>query len=603
MQKLWNKWIIYINENIGRKLTCMMVPIMCIVVSVTILLVSFIYTRRLIANIERSTQYVTETFKLNMDFCTADVKNTLNVLSLDEDVRYLVTMNLEAMDYGRFLESQREVKDRLGAEIALKNYVQDIIIIGNNGYQYNYRTALEGDIKEKEWFVESVDKYKKGFQYILPHTVDYYKLNSAPSNNTLSIILSIYDENSCVGYVMCDLSMNSLMTLPLSSDFYRSMKAYLINMERQEYYDFQSQKIDNREDLPFMKYIENKDKDFLTIDQNFIVYSKMENSEWCIAVIYLYNEIISPAITAQKIGVVMLIISCLLIIALSQGISKSFRRPIDELLARIHQVENENFKPVDVNLEVNQPGEIIQIRKSFENMTKRINDLVHRVYLDEIYQKNMEYESLVNQVNPHFIYNVLQLIQAKAVLCENFEIDEIVVDLSRLMRYTMENKEKIVKIEDECCYIESYLNLYEKRYNNKFSYDIYIDKNLKSYPVLKFIMQPIVENCIKHGFKGLKRTGYICIRIYAEDQRVYFLTEDNGRGIPRTKLEQLMEYMKDMSDQELDCIGLKNTFQRLKLTYGDDAGIDICSVENEGTTVYCYIPFSQEVHNVQDYVC
>ena len=598
MQKLWNKWILYINENLGRKLTCMMVPIMCIVVSVTILLVSFSYTRRLIDNIERSTQYVTETFKLNMDFCIADVKNTLNVLSLDADVKYLVTMDLEAMDYGRFLESQREVKARLGAEIALKNYVQDIIIIGNNGYQYNYRTALEGYIKEKEWFAEAVDEDKKGFQYILPHTVDYYKTNSAPSDKTLSIILSIYNENECMGYVMCDLSMNSLLTLPLSSEIDRSMSAYLINIESQEYYDFQKLETYSRNDLPFMEYIERKDKDFLTVAQNFIVYSTMETSEWCIAVIYLYNDIISPAITAQKIGIIMLAISCLLIIVLSQGISKSFRRPIDELLVRIHQVENENFKPVDVELSVNQPGEIIQIRKSFENMTKRINDLVHRVYLDEIYQKNMEYENLVNQINPHFIYNVLQLIQAKAVLCDNFEIDEIVVDLSRLMRYTMGNKEKIVKIEDECHYIESYLNLYEKRYSNKFSYDICLDENLKNYPVLKFIMQPIVENCIKHGFKGLKRTGYIHIQIYVENQKVYFLTEDNGMGIPREKLEQLTGYMKDMADRELNCIGLKNTFQRLKLTYGSEAGIDISSVENEGTKVYCYIPFSQEEYNV-----
>ena len=121
---------------------------------------------------------------------------------------------------------------------------------------------------------------------------------------------------------------------------------------------------------------------------------------------------------------------------------------------------------------------------------------------------------------------------------------------------------------------------------------------LKNYQVLKFIMQPIVENCIKHGFKGLKRTGYIHIQIYVENQKLYFLTEDNGMGIPREKLEQLTEYMKDMADRELDCIGLKNTFQRLKLTYGDEAGIDICSVENEGTKVYCYIPFSQEEYNV-----
>ena len=95
VRKIWERSILFINKNIGRKLTCMMVPVMCITMSVTIILVNHIYMERFVKNIEEDTQYITDTFKLNMDFCTTDVKSFLNTLSINEHVKYLVTM-----DYG-----------------------------------------------------------------------------------------------------------------------------------------------------------------------------------------------------------------------------------------------------------------------------------------------------------------------------------------------------------------------------------------------------------------------------------------------------------------------------------------------------------------------
>lgn len=593
MRKIWERSILFINKNIGRKLTCMMVPVMCIIMSVTIILVNHIYMERFVKNIEEDTQYITDTFKLNMDFCTTDVKSFLNTLSINEHVKYLVTMDRSSMDYAKFLESQREIKRQLGSMAALKSYVQDVIIAGSNGYQYNYLTALKGSIIDTEWFRDSVDTEKKGFQYILPHEVDYYERGRSLSGKAISIVLPIQSEGACEGYVICDISMEKAAVLPSTVDKNTSMKTYLVNGSTKEYYDFQAGKNHAGNDAEFIKYLGEKERDFQIADQDFIVYSKMESSDWYIVAVYIYRDIIASAVAAQRIGIIMLFISCAAVGILSYMISRSFRKPIDELLHRIHQVEEENFKPMEAVLFQNQPGEIIQIRNSFEKMTRRIDDLVHKVYLDEIYQKNMEYENLVNQVNPHFIYNVLQLIQAKAVLNENYEIDDIVVALSRLMRYTMSNKDKIVTVKEECSYIESYLELYEQRYSHKFSYEISLEKELEPYPVLKFIMQPVVENCIKHGFKSLKREGYVKIRIFKNSGRVYFETEDNGNGIPAHKLKELLAYMEDTEDKKFDSIGLKNTYQRLKLTYGAEAGMQIESVEDTYTRVCCFIPYKE----------
>ncbi len=589
-KKMWKKIRLFINQNIGRKLTLMVVPVMCIVMAVTMILVNHVYMERYMKNIEEDTLYVTDTFKLNLDFCMEDVKSFLNTLSMHNAVKTMATMDMDHIDYPQLLACERQIRQQIGSITFLKSYVQDVIIVGNNGYQYNYLHSIKGNITDTAWFEKYVDREKKGFQYILPHKADFYENGRAELDEVLSIVLPIWSEKAQLGYVICDIYMKKAAVLPMNMGKTDDVRAYLVNSETRDYYDFLMEDNLYDKDGDITQYLHGKEHDFQIADQDFIIYSKMDASNWYIVVVYLYKDIIASAIAAQNIGFMMLAIGCMAIAVLGWFIAREFKKPIDELLIRIHQVEQHNFQTVEVPAEDIQPGEILQIRSSFEAMTKQIDELVHKVYLQEIYQKNIEYENLVNQVNPHFIYNVLQLIQAKAVLNENEGIDDIVVALSRLMRYTMENKDKIVTIKEECSYTESYLDLYQRRYSHKFSYEIAMEKDLELLPVLKFIMQPVVENCIKHGFKGLKREGHVKIHICRNEDKICFITEDNGKGIDKDKLEELQKYMQNADDRTFHSIGLKNTCQRLKLVYGEEAGIVLESAENEYTRVCCYIP-------------
>lgn len=590
MKHIYKKFQLFINQNIGRKLTFLMVPVMCIVMAVTIILVNHVYMQRYMKNIEEDTLYVTDTFKLNLDFCMEDVKSFLNSLSMSESVKSMVTMDMDHIDYSKMLACERQIRQQTGSLTFLKGYVQDVIIVGNNGYQYNYLHTIKGNITDTAWFQNYVDQDRKGFQYILPHKVDFYSNGIASSDEVLSIVLPIRGDKSRLGYVICDIYMEKAAALPVNMGETDDVRAYLVSSATGDYYDFQEKDIFHDKDGNITKYLGGNENDFQVADQDFIIYSKMAASDWYIVVVYLYKDIIAPAAAAQNIGFLMLAAGCAAIVILGWFIARQFRKPINELLRRIHQVEQQDFQPVEVPAADTQPGEILQIRNSFEAMTRQIDDLVHKVYLQEIYQKTIEYENLVNQVNPHFIYNVLQLIQARAVLNEDDEIDDIVVALSRLMRYTMENKDRIVTIKEECGYIESYLNLYQRRYSHKFSYEITLEKDVETLPVLKFIMQPVVENCIKHGFKGLKREGHVKIHVYRDKEKIYFLTEDNGKGIRPKRLEELRKYMENADDQSLHSIGLKNTCRRLKLVYGEEAGITLESTADEYTKICCYIP-------------
>lgn len=593
MKKLWKKMQSFINKNIGRKLLFMLIPTICAILAVSMILMNYIYMDRFVSTIEEDTQYITDTFQMNLDSCMEDVKSFLNQLSMNDSVKYLVSMDMEKPDYPKLLKCEREVKQKFGDIASSETYIQDLIVIGNNGFQYNYMPSLKSEITELDWYQKLSKKKKRGFHYVLPHDVDYYQTGRGPSGSAITIGIPVQGEEASEGFLLCDISLEKVAVLPNTGEK-GGMKAYLMDEETGSCYDFQTGEQKTETDNKYFNNIVGKNKGFFTSDKDFIVYSRMKNSPWYIVAVYLYKDIIDSAVTAQRTGFLMLLVSCIIMVVIANMISKSFRKPMDELLTRIHQVEQEDFRTVEIEMKQNQPGEILKIRNSFETMTKRIDDLVHKVYLDEIYRKNMEYENLVNQVNPHFIYNVLQLIQAKAVLSENYEIDDLVVALSRLMRYTMSNRDKIVTIQEECTYIDSYLQLYEQRYSHKFSYEIETEEEIKGYPVLKFILQPVVENCIKHGFKGMKREGHVTVRIYREQDRIIFYVKDNGKGISRERLEELMKHLRDERENNLDSIGLKNTYRRLKLTYEEAAGMEIESEEGNYTKVICYIPYEEK---------
>ena len=592
MKQLWRNARKKMNQNIGRKMIFLMVPVFCVALMATTALVNYMYKERFIANIEEGSQYLTDTFKLNMDFCTTDVKSLLNTLSMNESVRTLMTMDRENIDYGQLLWCEREMKRLLGSMISMKSYVQDVLVLGKNGYQYNYLEGLGGKVLEEEWFAQGVDFGRKGFQYVLPHDVDYYKTGKRPASQAISIVLPVRKGGDIVGYVVCDLRMEKAGALPDGIIRSANMRAYLVNDSTKEYYDFQTKENCQGGEEDFIRYVGDKDSDFLRADRDFIVYSKMESSEWYIAAVYLYRDIVASAVEAQKIGFLVMVLGCFLIVIFARMISRSVKKPIDEIIDRIQQVEMQDFNPVEIGETVNQPGELVLIRNHFEEMIHQINELVHKVYLGEIYRKNMEYESLVNQMNPHFMYNVLQLLQAKAVLRENYEIEEIVVALSRMMRYTMGNRERIVTFKEECSYVESYLELYRQRYSHKFTYEIFLEKELEMCPVLKFIIQPIAENCIKHGFKNLKREGRVRVKVCQEGENVCIKVEDNGKGIEEKRLEELKAYIENGEDKAFESIGLRNAYRRVKLTYGEDARFTMTSVEDQSTEISFTIPKS-----------
>ncbi|MCI6699557.1 MAG: histidine kinase [Lachnospiraceae bacterium] len=215
--------------------------------------------------------------------------------------------------------------------------------------------------------------------------------------------------------------------------------------------------------------------------------------------------------------------------------------------------------------------------------------MIKENYLYEIQQKDAQISILMNQLSPHFLFNTLQLIEYQSMRNNQSNVTDIIGNLSNILRYSLQQT-KLVPLYEELNYIRSYFEIYCIRFSNKFSYDIHIDDCVdQNQMVPKMIMEPVVENSIKHGFVNNLRIAHIGIEVCRQEERLYIVVYDNGRGISSEELEQVNARLDSVS-VENGHIGLTNVNSIIKLQYGNEYGIHIDSREGKGTIVRIEIP-------------
>lgn len=212
----------------------------------------------------------------------------------------------------------------------------------------------------------------------------------------------------------------------------------------------------------------------------------------------------------------------------------------------------------------------------------------------EIQKKESEFKLLASQINPHFLYNTLEMIRMKALRNSDREVAEIVKILSKLMRKALERNHDEQSLTDELKFIEMYLQIQKLRFGERISYTITKEFD-EDYSILPMVLQPLVENSFVHGIEPKAGKGEIRIAASKSDENLILLIQDNGIGIPEEKLKNLQEMLIEAKDS--DRIGLSNVNLRIKQYYGSEYGVRIDSKENEGTTITITLPLKEIKEN------
>lgn len=305
-------------------------------------------------------------------------------------------------------------------------------------------------------------------------------------------------------------------------------------------------------------------------------------------------------LTGMGVFILILIVVIIVTVAGGYGFSKRVSYPVRVLSETMGQVALENADeeqeiPLFEALDVNREDEIGKIIQSYNAMAKRINDNIIKTYTYKLRQKQAELKMLQFQINPHFLYNALNTISAIAKLENVNYIPEIASNLSDMFRYNISERD-IVTIQEELDHTLNYMNIQMIRFPNCFQIKVEIEEELRKCRILKFILQPIVENSYKYGFKRRKKQNIIHIKAHRQCDNVIISIEDNGIGIDPEKLVALNESLA--SGEKIggnSGIGLHNVNFRLRNYYGDAYGIYLESEPESFTRVSLMIRYEAEM--------
>lgn len=228
--------------------------------------------------------------------------------------------------------------------------------------------------------------------------------------------------------------------------------------------------------------------------------------------------------------------------------------------------------------------EIGVLVKEIGGMVERLDELNAAVYREKIARRDLEMKALQAQINPHFLYNSLSIINWKAIDAENDEVSSITLKLAEFYRTTLNKGSSIILVEGEVRNIRSYLDIQLIMHDDNFAVHWDVDERVMNWRMPKLVLQPLVENALEHGL-DLKENEdrQLWITIWTDGENLTLIVKDNGVGMPQEKADSLIHY-------EAKGYGVKNVKERIALLYGENHVFRITSQEGEGTEVYIRIP-------------
>ena len=315
--------------------------------------------------------------------------------------------------------------------------------------------------------------------------------------------------------------------------------------------------------------------------------TKSDENDW-IFYYYKSQNAISGSVRRILIEEIPLIAGCLfIIVVLGLLFSRVFTRKIEELTRNMDQV---NHGSREVTVYSDSSDEIGIMVNSFRKMMDEINRLIDEVYVNKIALKEYELKALQAQINPHFLYNTLSMMNWMAIRSNQMDISKVTLALSTFYRTALSKGEDVVTVENCIQNTKAYLEIQLVMHDHSFTVDWEIDPTIKNEKMPKLLLQPIVENAIEHGIDE-KEEGdkNLALSFHGKEDIVEITVRDNGKGMEQEKAEKLVTY-------QAKGYGLKNVNDRIHLLYGNEYGIQIFSELGIGTTVVMRFPKEGRIH-------
>lgn len=568
------------------------VLVLCAVVIVTI--VSIRYTNHAIY--ENSVIY-TRTIVRQMS------QNIDSYITYMDNIASLISGGGDAHEYLYQDSRKEEYKGRLRQEFDLilkgRTDIKNIgIVRESGGGEVLFNNGIQTknpdlNLSTQQWYTRAVGCYNESV--LTSSHVQHVIRGERPWVITLSRGIRNYTgKGEGDGVVFIDLNYSAISELCDQNSIGSKGYVFIVDQDGNIVYHPQQQQLYNELQTENIDMVTESDTDIVVTgrgsDQKIYVLSPSERTGWTVVGCMNMAELLKDSRQARMSYVITAVILVIVALFLSILISGNITKPVQKLRDSMAKVQEGDFSAGDI--EIVSRNEIGSLTDSFNVMTRRIQELMEQNVYEQQEKRKSELKALQSQINPHFLYNTLDSIIWMAEGKKNEEVVLMTASLARLLRQSITNEDEVVPIGDEVEYARSYLTIQKMRYKDKLEFQIDVDPAVSGIPIVKLVLQPIIENAIYHGLKYKDTIGLLEIRGGFRDQNVVLMVKDNGVGMDEETLAHIFE--KHKVNYYSNGVGVYNVQKRLQLYYGSEYGITYTSIKGQGTTAVITIPGVQE---------
>lgn len=331
----------------------------------------------------------------------------------------------------------------------------------------------------------------------------------------------------------------------------------------------------------------------VTINKKSYTYTSV-STQYSWEIICLVDSSLSSQLIFSSVLPILLATLLCITIFLAIAISMTNRMvlPVKQLEALSVRVGEGDLS---VRADIHTGDEFEVLAESYNHMLDQLNQIIERACNAEGMRIDAEYRALQSQINPHFLYNALEIINSLAQINGQHEISQMICALADMFRYSTHQSAKLVTVQEELSYLHNYMFLQSFGYEDILHITYDIPDSLLTLPIPKVILQPLVENCMNHAFEGAHREYHISVSGRVIQDFLEFTVMDDGIGMTPEQLDALRKKLSSEDAQpDKGSIGLTNIHKRLKFLFGADSGLSITSSPGCGTTVLMKIKLSRE---------
>lgn len=472
-----------------------------------------------------------------------------------------------------------------------KDIIDDIKI-----YSKDFKTifSVKDDIyknNNKDYFKIDTAYLGKGIYFSKPYLKN--KIEKEEYIWVLSMLRKFSEKDTDSIILSIDFKYTSFKSLFENLSFSKGSYIYVVDKDNEILYHKDMQLIKNglvkENNLELKNYLEGfNSENFLGIKRSIII-KNIEATEWKIVGVREERGLLLKSLKIKLFIIFILFYIIFVLVVINAYISAIITKPIKKLEKSLTELENNNL---EADIYIGGSYEIMHLGTSIKNMSLSIKKLMQDIVREHEEKRKIEFDTLQAQINPHFLYNTLDII---VWMIENENKQgavKVVTALARFFRISLSKGQNIISVKNEIEHVKNYLMIQQMRFKNKFRYEIDLPEELYAYQSLKLILQPIVENAIYHGMEFMDGDGLINIEVKKEDDKLLFIISDNGFGIREENIKNILEAKIDISKRSSG-IGIRNVNERIKIYFGKEYGINIESILDVGTKVYIYLPLKK----------